>query len=199
MTLYRKKRVGVDLDGVICDHVAPLLPKLRVLSKSKLNKEDIIMWDLPLGMTSLSEEIEKAFTQREFLLNLPIIEGAKEALERISNLCDVIIVTSRKESYADETKEWLMKNQMNYPVFFTNKKNEVDIDILIDDKIEYVAEFASKERLGVLFSQPWNTDRQRIKHLVDSGKVIVHSEWKEVARAIKQTFDKPALVKLECV
>jgi len=63
-------------------------------------------------------------------------------------------------------------------------KGELPVDILVDDRIENVKDFALTNRVAILFSQPWNRNHITIAKLLSHGKVICASGWTEVEHAI---------------
>jgi len=178
--------MAIDLDGVICDHVSPLLPRVSTAIGRELEKKDLTSWDFPVAKTSLCREIEKSLEDRKFALTFPMIEGALEALEQISKSVKIIIVSSRNPKHREMTEEWLSMHGVHYPLLMTGRKDGVEADVLVDDNLEFAASFARSGRLAFLFSQPWNSDRSRIRALVESGSIVVCEGWHSVVESIRR-------------
>ena len=57
------------------------------------------------------------------------------------------------------TERWLKKRGIAYDeIQIKENKEEVDLDILIDDRVETVEKFIAAGRKAFLFTQPWNAE-----------------------------------------
>jgi len=119
--------------------------------------------------------VHEFFKSQHFNQGIPTIPGAYEALQRLSESCDLVVVTSRQHVIQDQTLEWIDRN---YPgifqeVYFGNhwslegisrKKSDicraVGASVLIDDNTTYATECAAAGIHVLLYdwdhSYPWS-------------------------------------------
>lgn len=103
--------VVVDLHDVIAAYVPQMIVKYGWPS----NLEG---WTLPQMFQHV--DFVKHFepeNHAEFLLSLPIIEGAKEGLSQLSEICtDVVILTATRPNGPEEmaTHRWLANHELDY-------------------------------------------------------------------------------------
>lgn len=182
-----KFRIAVDVDGVLGDQVPPILSKLNTKYRIHLSKEDITDWKYPIMDTSIDVEIEKSLLDQRYVLEMPLIEGAKEGMLYLWQNHFVIIATSRPKESEDATLKWLSSNFKFHEYCNTRGKSKefLHAHILIDDNIQNIREFSSNSDIGLLFSQPWNENRSSIRDLIERGKVYCCDCWKNVLNLIK--------------
>ena len=178
--------VAVDMDGVICDHVSPLLPRLSRLIGRKLERKEITSWDYRIGRKSLCDEVEKSLEDRRFALTFPPIRGATNGLRNISKFFKIVIVSSRNLKHIEMTKEWLLMHNIRYPLLMTREKQKIEANVLIDDNLEFTALFARRGRVSLLFSQPWNSDHSEIESLIQNKSIIPCKGWPSVVATVKR-------------
>lgn len=180
-------RIAVDIDGVLADQVSLILKRLNSKYQIQLTKEDITEWDQKIGDTSIDVEIEKALLENDYVSNLPIIEGAKEGMQYLWQNHFVIVATSRPKETEDATRDWVSSNFKFHEFCNTRGKSKscVKSDVLIDDYIPNIEDFTNDTGVGLLFSQPWNQDRSKIKHLIEIGKIYCCENWVNAINAVK--------------
>ena len=181
-------KIGVDVDGIIGDQVPHLLRRVRDKYGIKMKKRDIKLWDQPMGRTSFVKEMDEAVLDHEFLLTMPLIPGAREGLSQLASRNFIMIVTSRPPSTDHMTAEWLRRKGLHFDkIMSTSKepKENAPVDILIDDRLENVRDFALTGRLAIMLSQPWNRDDQILVELLKQRAVIRAASWKEIVYTIK--------------
>ena len=143
-------------------------------------------WEYPFEGTNIKTEIIRAEREREFVLQMPPMEYASEALQILSKKFDIVIATSRELCTDSWSQEWLDKHGVPYQNFLnTGSQGKIlaNADIIIDDYIENVEAFIRKgppDRQAILFAQPWNHDTGNIADLLKSGKVRVANSWQTV-------------------
>lgn len=177
----------MDVDGVLGDQVPPILSKLNAKYRIKLSKEDITDWKYPIMDTSIDVEIEAALLNQRYVLEMPVIEKAKEGMLYLWQNHFVIVATSRPKETENATLEWLSSN-FNFHGYINTRgksKKSIRADILIDDNIQNIREFSSNSGIGLLLSQPWNEKRSSIKDLIDSGKVYYCNGWTNILKIVK--------------
>ena len=181
-------KIAVDVDGVLADQVSPVLEKLNPKYKLNLTKNDITQWDQKIDGTNIKIEIENALSDREFVLKLPLIKGAKEGMEYLFQKHHVTVATSRPKETEDATKQWV-SSHFKYHDFFNTRgrtKDCVHTDVLIDDYMSNIEDFGKNKGIALLFSQPWNQERSRIKLMVQECKVYCCDNWVDVVKIVKK-------------
>jgi 5' nucleotidase, deoxy (Pyrimidine), cytosolic type C protein (NT5C) len=101
--------------------------------------------------------VHEFFQSRHFVEGIPVIPEARETLTRLSNVCELVVVTSRQHVIQDATLAWL---DAHYPglfseVYFGNhfamtgtsrKKSDIcrsiGAAVLIDDNVGYARDCA---------------------------------------------------------
>jgi len=155
-----KRRVLIDMDGVICNFVDAFM----YLYAEKGGKiPDGFAWVEWNSMDELpSQDVRKEVWRDPDLFWLPKpYEGAIVALQALNEQFDVRIVTALPHKHVHTRSDWVKhyapfihrKNQM----IFTNDKSLIRGDVIIDDKLEYVRDWLKiNARTGVVIDRPWN-------------------------------------------
>lgn len=178
--------IAVDMDGVIVEQVEPVLEKLKKETGISLTKSDITDWEYPFEGTNINLEIVTAERQKEFVLRMPPIENAVEALRSLSEEFNIVIATSREHCTDPWSLQWLDKHGVPYQSFrntASQGKILADADLIIDDYIGNIEAFIRNgppDRQAILFAQPWNRDTTSISHLLKSGRARVANSWQTV-------------------
>jgi 5'(3')-deoxyribonucleotidase len=134
-----------------------LLEKINREQGTHITIEDAIEWDFKVGDTTFDALILQAYRDASFLIGLPAMDGAKEAVKRLAYDFDIVVVTSRKQLTVDATRFWVEQRFGPLPVIHTGgTKNGHGLDILVDDAPHNVMAFANEGRPAILFDQPWN-------------------------------------------
>jgi len=181
-----KLKVGVDVDGVLGDQVPPVLEKLNRKYGLDLSKEDIIDWAFPIKDTTIDVEIEDALCTERFVLEMPVVQGAKEGMAYLYKRHHILITTSRPPQTERATVKWLSSNFSFHEYCNTRGKGKgsLPVDILIDDHLQNIEEFSRNGGVGLLFSQPWNKERSEIQDLISKGMVYSCDDWKAVTKTV---------------
>jgi 5'(3')-deoxyribonucleotidase len=180
-------RIAVDIDGVLADQVSLILKRLNSKYGLKLKKDDITEWDQKIADTNIKIEIENALLERDYILSLPLIQGSKEGMKYLYQNHHVTVATARPKITEDTTRKWV-SSHFKYHDFCNTKgksKDCVDSDVLIDDYVPNIEEFSKNKGVGLLFSQPWNRERNRLENLIRESKVLCCDDWKDVTNAVK--------------
>lgn len=99
-----------------------------------------------------------------------------------------MIASAKPTETKEFTLRWLRK-YFNFNVFVSvvnKEKADLDADVLIDDNIENIFAFSARKGVGILFSQPWNREREELKPMIKEGKVRICKDWPEVLKQIEE-------------
>jgi len=177
MTGKRPARIGVDIDGVMLDVIAPLLKVYNRRNGTRYAKNDITDYPLTRLFGSDSEARIKFvldfFRTPEFR-NIRPVPGAQRGIAALGKKAILISLTSRSvDAIEKETRNQILRYFPNAfsEIRFTsdltsNSKGEgkagvcrnMDIDIMIDDSFEYAATCAKQRVKVILLDCPWNRE-----------------------------------------
>ncbi len=161
--------LGVDLDGVCADYTLGF----RDFCAERLGRDpesfpldrswDFREWGFDDAM--FEEMHHAAIVEGRLLADLPVIEGAADALWRLSDAGVWIrIVTHRlyvnwsHHAAASDTVAWLDRARIPYrDLCFVGAKADVGADAYIDDAPHNVAALRRSGRHAICFTQPYNT------------------------------------------
>lgn len=181
-----KLNIAVDIDGVLGDQVTPILLKINAEQGLNISKDDITRWNEPVGNNTIDIEIETALLNDDFILSMPLIEYSQEGMRNLGKHNHIIIATNRPKQTERATIKWLQSN-FAFDEFYNTRhsgKNLIKADILIDDYINNILNFANSGRTGILFSQPWNYNSSCLDHLINQHRVYRCINWKSVVYTI---------------
>jgi 5'(3')-deoxyribonucleotidase len=192
-----KPVIAVDLDEVLAAQQEAIRLYINKTYKTNFTPEDYIVeapywsyWETVWGVDS--EEGERrieGFIKSGGLKDQKPIPGAIEAISELQKRFKLVVVTSRHDEHAEDTRAWLEKH---YPrvfkgVLFTsawgNKASvmkakvckDIGADYLIDDNFEHCKLVAEEGIKGLLFGElGWNMNK-----LLPKGVTRVKN-WQEV-------------------
>lgn len=184
--------IGIDLDSVVCELIPSVLDRINQQYSTKYRPEHVDRWyweDAGRGIR-LGAEVGAFFRDRQAMLKLPAVTGAVKAVDgMISDGMPVSIVTARSAHHAKVTQRWLYE-QFGYvpPTIHTKEKwNVQGLDILVDDRLDMILDFADDGRVGILFDQPWNRFMDGKPALLPSQAFRVRG-WKECDDLVRRIY-----------
>jgi len=182
-------RVGLDIDGVLCDHVAGLCEWIKHKYDISLKPDMVTEWDLNFGPSSVARELEIAYCDDAFVKSLPTLDGAQAAVTSLSSLSGVTLcaVTSRDPATQSCTRQWLDVHFASLPLVYSKTKADVSLNVLVDDYPPLIKQCVDAGVTGILLVRPWNV--ADIDGLVDNPGVRVAGGWSEVCSVIGALCD----------
>ena len=169
----KKMSIAIDMDGVLADVEAQFLNWYERDYGIKMKREEL------LGKsedTAFPEEgvVRKFAHTAGFFLDVPVMEGAVEAVKSLSERFDIYIVSAAMEfpKSLPEKLEWLKKN---FPfigwkqIIFCGDKSIISTDYMIDDHIKNLDYFKGKTILFHAFHNVGYNHHVRVK---DWGEVV---------------------------
>lgn len=160
--------LGVDLDGVVADYTGrfrTILADIRGVPPDSYTLER--SWDFSewgLGPDEYAELHRIAVMDHDMLATMDVIDGAAEALWRLSDAGVWIrIITHRlyvnwghQKAVAD-TAGWLDRHGIPYrDICFLGAKPEVEADAYIDDAPHNVRQLRAHGNTVIVYDQPYN-------------------------------------------
>lgn len=188
-----KKVLGVDFDDVLVKSGDALAKFHNARYGTSYRNDDVTTYDISALWQCTPDEARRRvdeFVGTEFHREAEAVFGAYDALKRLNEAYDIVIVTGRREAeHRDATIEWLTRNFLGLyrELHFTSHDDpdpekrrlkssvvkELRISAFIDDALPFAADVAGLGIPVFLFDTPWNRGR------TPQGVVRVHS-WDEV-------------------
>lgn len=178
----------VDVDGVLADFLAPSLDFLRREFKLDYDSSTFPTWDLfeTVDCRYLMA-METHWRQPGWCRDIPVYEGAQDAVMALREVADVYFVTAQMlhaPYWMWERVQWLKEHfsAEDRHIVFTLAKYLVEGDVLIDDKPSNICSWAAAHptKQGVLWTQPYNLDH------VPSENVMRCGSWAEVHAFVRK-------------
>lgn len=192
-------KIAVDLDEVLGDFVGAFLKWRNRTYGGNWTYDDVVdyHWANYLGIPSEQaiDEVHQFFKTDEFA-DLPVIDGAREAVAVLARDHELVIVTARQHAIEGITRRWLEHNFSGQfrEVIFANHYakdgspikekgelcREAGCDWIIEDNA-YHLEPLMRYGVGVIIiDKPWNG------HYRLPSQVRRASNWAEVVDIVKQ-------------
>jgi uncharacterized HAD superfamily protein len=155
--------IGLDIDGVIVDYAAVMLPLLSEVCRRPVLAQDIYTYDISECLDLDDKAAEYVWQQTlgtDLLKDAPPVDGAPEGLAALDGN-EIWIVTGRPASLRGLTEEWLFRNNVRYDhIIFDRTMNKMlvgpDFDVFVEDFLEGALVIAEAGIFTLLFNQPWN-------------------------------------------
>ncbi len=187
-------KIGIDLDEVLVNFMPCFLSFYEEVSGKKFPLEGMksySFWENGVGKDREEAiQLVDRFFESRASDELPLMEGAREAVSRFSEEGKVWIITLRPERYRRKTENLIRKNfpEANGNIVYTgdfhggNKKTKAEacldlgIDELYEDNLHYARVCANYVSMVYLFDKPWN--QGKVKRNIFRVK-----NWREVLGA----------------
>lgn len=151
-------RVGLDVDDTLyeCNPYAVSIINARHPDEKPMRVEDIKQWG---GSGREYEERVRLFNDPEFVRTQPVISGAQDFVQKLSEIADVFFITAVPACCMSARAERLIKDFPEIPaenIIMGTRKDVISLDIMLDDGSHNIS--SSRAAYPVLFRKPWNTD-----------------------------------------
>ena len=194
--MQQKKILGVDFDEVLFQSTKAAVKYHNAAYGTSFTVEDMTSYNWGEIWGCTSEEAERRFIDfisTQFHAEAEEVLGARDALKRLNEKYEVVIVTGRQEIAREATLGWLTKNlaglyrEIHFVGSFNpdpskqRLKSDVvktsGISIFIDDSLRFAEDVARTGVPVLLFDTPWNQGEAL------PGVVRVRS-WDEITRRL---------------
>ncbi len=190
--------IGIDLDDVLADSLPALIEYHNDTYNTKFIKEDYHSFHLWKVWSCTKEESNQRidrFFETKYFKDIKTKPGSQEAISFLKEKNNLYVITSRPRKFSKGTLEWIEKY---FPgvfkeVFFTNywekdnpdpKKSHVcnilNIDVFIDDSLDYAIECFNEKRKVFLFEAPSNKNRKFEENIYRV------KSWEEILETLKR-------------
>ena len=189
-------KIGIDLDDVLSKSTAAFIKFHNNTYGTNIkieNKEKYGWWELvDVTREEYEKRVHEFYTMSYFTNTEPVL-GAKDVLEKLKINNELFIITARGEIIKETTEKWVKKNFPNIfsKIYFTSQFelgaiqttkaaicNNLDIDIFIEDSLQFALDCNQPNRKVYLLDYPWNqTDK------LSDGIKRVYS-WDEIGKLI---------------
>lgn len=197
--------VLLDIDGVCADFISASLAVLRRLFGLYFRHDDVTTWNLEdsLKLTETQRARMMAEWSRPgFCRAIPPYDGALEGVIALRELgCDVYAVTAPMWSSATwmaERTDWVQEHLsiQRDKVIHTSAKHLVRGDLLVEDKVSTLADWAAAhpDGTGLLFGRAYNAGDE-----FRGQRVVRVNDWAEAVSLAEAVSSDGALRRLRAV
>ncbi|MBU5361505.1 5'-3'-deoxyribonucleotidase [Enterococcus raffinosus] len=153
-------RIAIDMDEVIADFTAKLLRLYNEKYEASYTKADLEGINLRDVRPEHAEAIRAMIREEDYFSDLPVIEGAQEALKKLSEKHELFITTAAMDfpTSFNAKYEWLQEHFPFIPdthYVFCGDKSIISADYLIDDHSRHLKSFKGQ---GILFAAHHNAN-----------------------------------------
>ena len=166
-----RRRLGIDLDGVVADFNAGWISRYNEHFGTELTPEHVDVWDAPTLLThftDMSEFWRWARTSGEGASIFRILQpyrGAVEALDRLAASHDIVIVTTKPRFAVHDTFEWLAEHRIpTTEVHIVDDKTTVECDVYLDDADHNLSALSASHPGATVcrYVRPWNAPHEGV-------------------------------------
>lgn len=177
-----KLKIGIDLDDTVCQTSLAIVDYIEEHHKDKINNfRDFL--NRPEFKVSANADwliVKEALNSERFFLNIKPYQNAIEAISNLNKKYLVYFCTSAGtyKYAASEKMAWITKyfgEEWLSRLIITRAKDIVDLDILIDDRIDNAKHFLTDPKWQqIVFNQTWNAklNLPRISNWSEAESVI---------------------------
>ncbi len=181
--------VGIDIDDTMTNHCESWFQvyndHFKTENVENLKKEDAYTWDF---YNDWEEEEKNRLHEAllsghpDYYKHLKLLPNVKGTIAKIINSDNkVIIISATSKNLQENKKKWILEQipiLTEDDIIFTTNKSLINVDIMIDDNLNYAKDFNCPY---LLYKQPWNTNRQQNEY---PKNIIKVSDWDEVERVL---------------
>lgn len=155
-----RKIILLDMDNTIMDFSGGLVRAYNERYEDQITLDMLDTWELQT--TGALHPVNDLWMERDFFLHLDLLNDAGEWVPKIAEKYDCYICSHAHQlSYAE--KELSLQrhfgNLFHDKIIFTKHKHLINGDILLDDKVEMLFDFANEKRTSVCYNGHHNTVR----------------------------------------
>lgn len=191
---WSKPTLLLDCDGVLADFTSATLSLVHDATGKEYSHDDVDTWD-PFDSVALAEHehlrhgIYEELKRPNGCLTMTPYAGAKEAVEQLKPLVEIVMVTSPFKggaTWVHERELWLEEHfgLSHKKMIHTGLKELVFGDIFVDDKPEHVIRWLKRHPAGhaVIWDQRYNRNQEELH-----GRRIYRARgWDELIELVRR-------------
>lgn len=181
-------RILIDLDSTIADTLPHWIERINKIGGIAATVDDVVKWDIadchPISQVD-KKFIFRILQDRKWLLSMPPIPGAIEAVERLNKQHEIFVVTARHGSVSiPASQEWIKTHlpflDHKLQVVYLYHKHILVGDVLIDDKGDNLKLFTDTHSKSIAMGLAY-------KHNLAyaSDRISLHNSWADIENAVK--------------
>jgi len=172
--------IWIDIDEVLAHFLEAYIVYYNEKNNTSFRRNDFFsyrFWEVMWGNKQQAIDSVHDFFETGYFRDIWPVEWSQKAIEKLSGIYDLSIITSRQTILEDETKKWL-ENNFNWvfnSVHFWNHYGlkwatktkpeickELWVKVIIEDSMEYAIECAKNDINVILLNSPWNQTKQML-------------------------------------
>ena len=186
IAMKRKPTVLCDVDEVLAAFTSAVLDLVYEDTGKRYQPDDVKTWEIfdSIENKEVQKRVYAKMKVRGGCSAISVIPGSQDAIARLKERCELIIVTSPfwgSETWMHEREEWIWKH-FGIPakdVIHARKKYHIAGDFFIDDKPDHIRMWSQRfpDGHGLLWSTPANRSITDLKKL---------SSWDELFQLLPE-------------
>lgn len=188
----------LDVDGVLADFVTATLRILNEKAGTNYNHDDVRTWDMFSSFPDhkhLADDVYEILKKAGGCYGIPPYDGSQDAVEALKVLVDIVVVTSPfngSETWVHEREKWLemLFDISHKNVIHTGRKELIEGDILVDDKVEHIYEWSNRHPEGhaILWGQRYNQE-----HNLNGKRIYRVEGWTDLINLVRRLVRREAV------
>lgn len=181
--------IKIDMDGVVRDIYTTMCNRYNRVFGTSMKPSDIFSYAICDSFPKIHEELgvdcpnwffNGAFGESLFL-NSPIYEGAKEAMDLLTENGHKVVICTYQKNEANKiaTIKFLEKHGVQYDsICFTHDKWLVNGDVMIDDCKDFLEDEREGAKTKIKINRAFNSDVKcdlSFNSLIEAAKFIVEN------------------------
>lgn len=196
--------IGIDIDDTITNHCETWFKIYNENYRTDNDKiillSDAYKWDFYNEYPQETKDHLFLALQNQDMYydNLIILENVKNTVkEVIDSGNQVVFISATNKEFQERKKSWILANFPDLAednIIFTAQKNLINVDLMIDDNLDYASKFSCP---FILFKRPWNSNRPQNLY---TDNILICSNWNEIEKfLISQGVIVPEAIDKEVV
>lgn len=196
--------IGIDIDDTITNHCEVWFDIYNTHFKSDKDEQiklsDAYKWDFynEYDNNTKIRLFDALQEQKLYYEKLELLDDVSKVLkELIDSGNQIILISATKKEYQENKKTWILEQLPMLKednIIFTSQKNLINVDLMIDDNLEYGSKFKCP---FILFRRPWNIGREKELY---TDNILICSNWDEIEKYLfSQNIISPEVIDKETV
>jgi 5'(3')-deoxyribonucleotidase len=173
-------RLGIDLDGVVADFTKGWVMRYNAEHGTNVAESDVTSWGAMITLTHFEDmgQFWRWVANGEgpsLFRTLPTYPGAVEAMHRLHDDHEIVILTTKPDFAIADTNEWLAENDVPYDeLHITDEKWRIPCDVYLDDSPDQIAELTLErpDRVVCRYVRPWNRSHAGARDIHDWDEFV---------------------------